>query len=78
MKIHHDRHGQFANEARELGINKKKMRTISEKYANSSKYYMIDTGSISTETITVPIGFRLFANAQSYIIGNIRLSGTGS
>ena len=33
------------------------MRTVSEKYANSSKYYMDDTDLFSTETITVPIVF---------------------
>ena len=41
---------------------------------------MDDTDSFSTETITVPIGFMLFAIAQlslSYTIGKyIRLSGT--
>ena len=40
------------------------MKTGSEKCANSSKYYMDDTDFFSTETITVPIGFRLFAIAQ--------------
>ena len=41
-----------------------KKRTVSEKYANSSKYYMDDTDLFSTETITLPIDFRLFAIAQ--------------
>ena len=40
------------------------MRTVSEKYANGSKYHMDDTDFLWTETITVPIGFRLFAIAQ--------------
>ena len=40
------------------------MRTVSEKYANSSKYYMDDTDFFPTQTITVPIGFRLFTIAQ--------------
>ena len=40
------------------------MRTVSEKYANSSKYYMGNTDFFSTETITVPISFRLFTIAQ--------------
>ena len=41
-----------------------KMRTVSKKYANSSKYYMDDTDLSSTEMIIAPIGFRLFAIAQ--------------
>ena len=44
-----------------LRINK---RTVSEKYANSSKYHMDDTDFFSTEKITTSIGFRLFATAQ--------------
>ena len=28
------------------------MRTVAEKYANSSKYYMVDTDLFSTETIS--------------------------
>ena len=40
------------------------MRTVSEKYANSSKYFMNDTDFFSTEKITKPIGFRLFVIAQ--------------
>ena len=40
------------------------MRTVSEKYANSSNHYMTNTDLFSTETITAPIGFRLFAIAQ--------------
>ena len=42
------------------------MRTVSEKYANISKYYMKDNDLFSTETITytLPIGFRLFAIVQ--------------
>ena len=40
------------------------MKTVSDKYANSSKYYMDDTDFFSTEAITVPIGFRLFTIAQ--------------
>ena len=41
-----------------------KMRTVSKKYANSSKYYMDNTDLFSTEMIIVPIGFRLFAIVQ--------------
>ena len=44
-----------------LRINK---RTVSEKYANSSKYHTDDTDFFSTEKITMSIGFRLFATAQ--------------
>ena len=44
-----------------------KMRTVSEKYANNSKYYMDDTDYFSTETIAVPTGFRLFAIAHLYL-----------
>ena len=40
------------------------MRTVFEKYANSSKYFTDDTDFFSTETITMPIGFILFAIAQ--------------
>ena len=40
------------------------MKTVSEKYANSSKYYIDDTYFFLTETINMPIGFRLFAVAQ--------------
>ena len=40
------------------------MRSVAEKYANSSKYHMYDTDFFSTETITAPIGFRLFAIAH--------------
>ena len=63
------------------------MRTVSEKYANSSKYYMGDTDFFSTEMITEPIGFRLFAIGQLSLWSivsivdnrkNIRLSGTGA
>ena len=50
------------------------MRTVSEKYATSSKYHQDDSDFFSTETITVPIGFILFAIAPlslSQIIGKI-------
>ena len=43
------------------------MKTVSEKNANNSKYYRVDTDFFSTETISVPIGlpigFRLLAVA---------------
>ena len=39
------------------------MRTVSEKYANSSNHYMADIDFFSTQTITVPISFRLLAIA---------------
>ena len=60
------------------------MRTVSEKYANSSKYYMDDTDFFSTETITVSIFFsdcsRLLNNYCLYRkqSENIRLRGTGA
>ena len=41
-----------------------KMRRVSKKYANSSKYNINDTDFFSTETITLPTGFRMFAIAQ--------------
>ena len=40
------------------------MKTVSKKYANGSKYYMDDTDFFLTESIAVPIGFRLFAIGQ--------------
>ena len=40
------------------------MRTVSEKYANSSKYDMDNIDFFSRETIYQDIGFRLFAVAQ--------------
>ena len=40
------------------------MRVVSEEYANSSKKYMDDTEFFSTETIDVPICFRLFVIAE--------------
>ena len=40
------------------------MRSVSEKYATSSKYLMDIPDLFSTETITMPIGFRMFAIAQ--------------
>ena len=52
------------------------MRTVSEKYANSSQLYIDDNKFFSTETITVPIGFRLFAIVNNR--KNIHLSGTGA
>ena len=64
------------------GIYQDKMRTVSEKYANISKYYMDDTVIFSIKTITVLIGFRLFAIAQQFTVSiinnrkNIRLNGT--
>ena len=50
------------------------MSTVSEIYANSSKYCMDDTDFFSTVTITMPIGFRLVAVLQlslSLTIGKI-------
>ena len=41
-----------------------KMRTVSKKIANSSKYYMDGIDFFSIETITVPIRLRLFAVEQ--------------
>ena len=61
------------------------MRTVSKKYANSSKYYSViyidDTNFFLTETIAELISFRLFAIAQLSIVNNwknILLSGTGA
>ena len=58
------------------------MRIFSEKYTNSSKYYLDETDFFSTETITVPIVFRLFAITQlrlSLTTGqSIRPSATGA
>ena len=57
------------------------MRTVSEKNANNTTYCMDDTDFFSTETITLPIGFRLFRDCSIASIvnnrKNIRLSGTG-
>ena len=55
------------------------MRTVSEKYANISNYYLDDSNFFSIETITVPIGFRLFAITLFSVVNNrkdIRLGGT--
>ena len=41
------------------------MRTVSEKYTKHSKYIMDNTDFFSTETITVPIGFRLFKGKEN-------------
>ena len=57
------------------------MRTVSEKYANSSRNLMDDTDLFSIDTNTMLIGFSLFAIAQLSIVNNgenIRLSETGA
>ena len=55
-------------------FNTIKMRTVSEKCANSSNHSMANVDFFSKKTITVPIGLRLFAIALlslSYTIGKI-------
>ena len=57
IKIHMKNiYGHFANEA---GW----MKAVSKKRENSSNKYMANIDFFSTEKITVPIGFRLFAIA---------------
>ena len=57
------------------------MRTVSEKYANSSNYYMDDTDFFSTKTIplrSVSDFSRLLNFLNREESENIRLSGTGA